>query len=423
VTWPRKPTAGGAGGNRLELCQRLIEEARKCLGSGDRECVLRKIEELVRAGCHNGYAVGKEIANGVREIVHELWLRSNSNEVCKILKMFKDTGITKSWLRRAAHTPKQYLDRCLSRCGISWKNKTTRNSVVEYIEGLLRERFSWDENKMCETLLMYIGVDAEVLRRYGIEPCDWVHAGFDEVYFMGIALSDLSIDIIKFKNTKNTKYIRVSLGTTNTVDAVLFLLLLQSIQRPNIKIYLHNRGTVAVEYFIYTRTDKWGWANREELVNRVKALKPEDVPKLIAGMIDGDGTIRYNFANSTPFIAISACKACRKRVFLDALQEVLEKLGIKSKIYETDSDARLEVSRENAIKLLRLIMPYLRHPLKRLRAKLILMLYDGKIDDDTFAELYGQTKYEDESDPKRNHAIDTLARAAPQTHTHGASMT
>jgi len=48
------------------------------------------------------------------------------------------------------------------------------------------------ETRMCETLLKYIGVDAEVLRRYGIEPCDWVHAGFDDIYLMGIALSDLA---------------------------------------------------------------------------------------------------------------------------------------------------------------------------------------------------------------------------------------
>jgi hypothetical protein len=74
---------------------------------------------------------------------------------------------------------------------------------------------------------------------------------------------------------------------------------------------------------------------------------------------------------------------------------------------------------KNAIKLLRLIMPYLRHPLKRLRAKLILMLHDGKIDDDTFAELYNQSKYEDEDDPKRGHTVEALTRAAPQTHTHG----
>jgi len=47
------------------------------------------------------------------------------------------------------------------------------------------------------------------------------------------------------------------------------------------------------------------------------------------------------------------------------------------------------------------------------------MLHEGKIDDETFIELYEQTEYEDENDPKRGHAVEALARAAPQTHTHG----
>jgi len=100
----------------------------------------------------------------------------------------------------------------------------------------------------------------------------------------------------------------------------------------------------------------------------------------------------------------------------------LGKLGIKSHIYEDEvsNGARLKVYGEDATKLLRLIMPYLRHPLKRLRAKLILMLHDGKIDYDTFDELYNQTKYEDsDNDPKRFHGLEALAQAAPQTHTHG----
>jgi hypothetical protein len=68
------------------------------------------------------------------------------------------------------------------------------------------------------------------------------------------------------------------------------------------------------------------------------------------------------------------------RAFLDAIQEVLEKIGIEGKIYETDYDARLVVYGEDAIKLLRFAMSYLRHLIKRLRTKLILMLYDGRID-------------------------------------------
>jgi hypothetical protein len=268
---------------------------------------------------------------------------------------------------------------------------------------------------MCETLLKYIGVDAEVLRRYGIEPCDWVHVGFDDIYLMGIILSDSHIEVVN-------NYVEIQLGTTNTIGAVFFLSLLRE---PSLSISWFNGKTRLVEVMyliVLGKVDKWGWVNREELIKRVRALRPEDVPRLIAGAVDGDGSISYDFDGSRPFINIVSCKACEKRVFLDALQEALRKLGIEGKIYESSDRAVLEVYGKEAVKLLRLITPHLRHPLKRLRAKLILMLHEGKIDDETFTELYEQTEYEDENDPKRGHAVEALARAAPQTHTHGSEQ-
>jgi hypothetical protein len=48
-------------------------------------------------------------------------------------------------------------------------------------------------------------------------------------------------------------------------------------------------------------------------------------------------------------------------------------------------------------------------------------LYDGKISKDEFTKLYEQTEYERRApDVKRSHGLEALARAAPQTHTHGA---
>ena len=55
----------GAGRNRLELCLELVNQAMKCLSNEDRECVVRLIEELVRANCHNGNVVGKEVMGKV----------------------------------------------------------------------------------------------------------------------------------------------------------------------------------------------------------------------------------------------------------------------------------------------------------------------------------------------------------------------
>jgi len=69
-----------------------------------------------------------------------------------------------------------------------------------------------------------------------------------------------------------------------------------------------------------------------------------------------------------------------------------------------------------------LIRPFVHHPLRRLRIELILALYDGRISREAFEKLYEQTKYElGAPDVKRNHGLEALARAAPQTHTHGGT--
>jgi hypothetical protein len=334
-----------------------------------------------------------------------------------LLRTLRELGVTKKWVRGALKMNRKDLDKkWRTRCNIEWGIRIKRRDIIKRVEGLLKERFGWDEVRMCETLLKYIGVDAEVLRRYGIEPCDWVHVGFDDIYLMGIILSDSHIEVVN-------NYVEIQLGTTNTIGAVFFLSLLRE---PSLSISWFNGKTrlVEVRYLIVLgKVDKWGWLNREELIKRIRALRPEDVPRLIAGAIDGDGSISYDFDESRPFINIVSCKACEKRVFLDALQEALEKLGIEGKIYESSDRAVLEVYGKEAVKLLRLIIPYLRHPLKRLRAKLILMLRDGIIDKNTFAELYSQTMYGDcNNDPKRCRAIEVLARAAPQTHTHGSEQ-
>ncbi len=410
-----QPTQAG----RIELCTELIRHAKKCLENNDKDCVLRKIEELVRADCHNGHAVGKETADKVRELIHELWLVSNNERRCELLTILRDLGISKGWVKEALHMTTKMWNKWLRRCGIEWEGKVTRNNVVKDIEGLLREKFGWNEIRMCERLWKFIDVDVNEFKRYGIDVCDWLYVKIDEIYFIGIVMSDVGANVIRDAWGENER-VMVSLRTTNSIDALFFSILLH---KPSIAMTWCNtsrqRKIITVEYYIYVKKDKWRWIDNEELIKNTRALRPEDVPKLIAGVIDGDGTIKYNFTNSMPFIEIAACKACRKRVFLDALQEALRKLRIDGKIYELDHEARLEVYGENAIKLLRLIMPYLRHPLRRLRAKLILMLYEGRIDYETFTELYEQTEYEDENDPKRSHAVEALARAAPQTHTHG----
>ena len=60
------------------------------------------------------------------------------------------------------------------------------------------------------------------------------------------------------------------------------------------------------------------------------------------------------------------------------------------------------------------------YPLRRLRAEVYLRYYDKELTIKEYEYLYEPLKYDDNgNDPKRYHAVDALARAAPQTHTHG----
>ena len=79
---------------------------------------------------------------------------------------------------------------------------------------------------------------------------------------------------------------------------------------------------------------------------------------------------------------------------------------------------------EDAVKLLRLIKPFVHHPLRRLRIELILVYHDGRISREEFKRLYNMTKHKrGRPDIKRNNALEALARTAPQTHTHGEQTT
>jgi len=138
----------------------------------------------------------------------------------------------------------------------------------------------------------------------------------------------------------------------------------------------------------------------------------------IAGLLDGDGSVLYRHGHI--FVEITFCRDCPKRVVHDVLKKVIaEKLGIISYIRSTKETYKLTFYDENAVRLLRHVVMYMHHPLRRLRAELILALYDGKIDYEKFKRLYKQTKYKRGApDIKRNNGLYVLARAAPQTHTH-----
>jgi len=413
--------------NRLKECTRLIEEAMKCLENNDKQCVLRKIEELIRVECHNGRLIGKEIADGVRGIVHELWLRSDYKCRCRLLRILRDFNVSKRWVRDALHTDARTLNTWFVRCGIDWENRMVRSNVVKVIEGLLREKFDWNEIRMCEELMQFIGVNVDAFRKYGIEPCSWLE-GLESLsdlrrpYWLGLRTSDLTVR----KGNGETELV---LATTNAIDAVFFVKLLSTVKVPNLNIrwaknakkakYVHK--SIELKYYIDLGIDEWPWLTElstDEFKRAFDGFSDEELAEFIAGEIDGDGTVWYEKSAS---VKIAACKACPKRFILDVLKEVIaERFGIVGDIHHYETDDALVFHSKSAVKLLRRIIKYIHHPLRRLRAELFLALYDGRISREEFERLYDVTKYEiGGPDVKRNNALEALTRAAPQTHTHG----
>jgi len=408
-----QPTQAG----RIETCTELIRQVTKCLENNNKQCTMRLIGEMIRLGCHNGRLVGGEIANHVRDAFHELWLISDNKTRCEILSLLKNLGISRRWLGDASGSGGK-IGNWLKKCGIEIERRATKSKIIEEIEDLMRE-LGWSKEIMCKEVLRLIGIKVDEIEEYGINVCDWI-TDINEAYFVGLVMSDIADRVVR---GKKREYVKVSLHTTDGVSAVLFLMiLLHFSQIGNVGISFNwsdtpeRRGVkdiVAVEFYVYVRREKWRWLNIEEIIKYIKTLDPEDIVRVIAGEVDGDGEVYFHSANSEPRIKISACKKCTKRIFLDIIQEALLKLGIMSRIYELESAAELEVYGEDAIKLLRLLALHLHHPVKRIRAMLMLMHHDGKIDHNTFKELYESEYYE----LKRGRALDALARAAPQTHT------
>jgi hypothetical protein len=132
-----QPTQAG----RIELCTESINKAMRCLGDGDKDCITRLIEELIKANCHNGNAVGREIADKVKDVVHEVWLVSDDECRCKLLMMFRSLDMSRWWVMIALRTFRERLDWWFAKCGIDWESRTTRNNIVKRIEDLLREKF------------------------------------------------------------------------------------------------------------------------------------------------------------------------------------------------------------------------------------------------------------------------------------------
>jgi len=166
---PSRPTRAG----RIETCTELISKAMRCLENNDKQCVMRKIEELIKANCHEGRLIGKVVADGVREVVRELWLVSNHEEECRLLRILRDLGVSRNWVKDTLGVDTKRLNNWLIRCSIDLKGRAKRSEVVKRIEDLLR-RLGWSEVKMCEEMFRFININVDEFRRRGIEPCSWL---------------------------------------------------------------------------------------------------------------------------------------------------------------------------------------------------------------------------------------------------------
>ena len=436
---PSRPTQAG----RIKTCTELIKQAMKCLENNDRECVMKLIEELVRNKCHSGYVVGREIANKVKDVVHDLWLVSDNECRCELLIMLRDLDISRGWVKKALGMNTKTLNMWLTKCGIDWERKIMRNDVVKEIEDLLRERFGWDEVRMCEELFRFIGIDVNAFRRLGIEPCVWLNdleklSDLRRPYWFGLRASDLTVREFDDNDYK----IRLEIDTTGSVDAVFFPTLLNTVKTPSLVIKWE-RGApaakyvqkqIALSYYVDLGIDKWPWPelSADELERILNSLSNEELAEFLGGVIDGDGTVRFEYKSENGrfrykgvFVLIAACKACPKRINLDVLREIIvRRFGIVGSIYSDRTADVLSFYGENAVRLLRLIRPFVHHPLRRLRIELLLAYYDGRISHEAFEELYKMTEYKlGGPDVKHNHGLEAIIRAAPQTHTHGEQTT
>ena len=241
--------------------------------------------------------------------------------------------------------------------------------------------------------------------------------------------------MVRNKNSDITvkKYdwkVRLMVSTTNTIGAVFFLMLLSAIRVPNLAIKW-KRGiptakyiseAISLSYYIDLNAKVWPWPiepDIDELEKIIESFVDEEFAEFIAVLLDGDGTVWYD--GYTVRVKISVCKNCHKLFVANILKNaIVKRFGIVGYTTPNKTVLDLEFSGTDAIKLLKRIARYMHHPLRKLRAELFLVYYDGKISREEFEKLYEQTEYEQgRPDIKRNHALEVIIQAAPQTHTHG----
>jgi len=293
-----------------------------------------------------------------------------------------------------------------------------RSRLVEEIEEILRRRLGWNEIAMSNIMWRYIGVNVNVFLDYGIDPNAWLQTlsnlSINDPYWLGMQEGDMYI-------RKVDQHIEIELSTTNPVSAILFGMLMKKLATPSIHIAWERKRITYLKVFYHLSLKYWPWYNIDYRI--ISSFNRDDVLKFIAGLFDSDGTITsYYVKESKGYrleVRISACKRCVD-ILTFIKNEVRKKLGIIGDVVVREKDSILQFRYTHAVELVRYTMPYIRHPIRRLRAALYLMYYDKELTIKDYQYLYETLKYSNSvNDPKRYRAVDALTQAAPQTHTHG----
>ena len=300
-----------------------------------------------------------------------------------------------------------------------------RSRLVEEIEKVLRRRLGWDEYQMSSKMWEYVGVYVGVLIAYGIDPHAWIEVfhslTVNDTYMLGAVHGDIYVRAL------SPSWYEVSATTSSTIGVLYFERLIRIIKTPGIDISMRRReggrmpNMIYVKFYVLLRKGEWPWYGKG--YETISSFNTSELLSYLAGLIDTDGAVLIEKLTHEYRFEINVTSADVE--FLEFLKNmVYERLGITGHVAtdkRSGGSGKLRFRTWQAVQLYEGLRQYLAHPMKRLRAETYVKYYNKEVSEAEYQRFYEQFKYSDNTgnDPKRNHAVDMLTQAAPQTHTHG----
>jgi len=295
-----------------------------------------------------------------------------------------------------------------------------RSRLVEEIEMMLRKEFGWNEVVMSERMWRFIGVNTEELLNYGINPHEWIEIlrrlSINDTYMLGAVHGDVYV------RPTSPSWYEISASTTSSPSVLYFERLTRSIKTPTVELTTRRRtpNVVYVRFYVKLRRSEWPWYGKG--YETISSFNTSGLLRYLAGLVDTDGIVTSEKQPYGYRFEIDITSANIE--FLEFLKNmVYERLGITGSIKKSKGDSRLRFRSLQAVQLYEGLQQYLAHPMKRLRAEVYLKYYNKELTIKEFEHFYEPLKYDNnDNDPKRYHAADALIQAAPQTHTHGDTL-